>query len=350
MAIIGIIGIADTTKKMVDKGLADLQANVGQEEFWAVVSVPEDATESVGYGLTWLIQQGVAFDLVIDPSMVEATPAEVRDAADQTFETKTTEMKVVDHLLANGGTHLLVLAGSDEPTDAVWNAAVKAKESGLKVLDLADGCVEIAFEDDAQDAPAPEDAEERPDFESLGTKADDESDAAAIAELESMAEANGIDHTAIATYSEVAVLLAELFDADAPAEEEPEPKAPPKKAGTKAAPAAAKPADEDEGTGWTEEALAKKDLKQLRALAAQSGVEGAGKMPIGKLREALLGLSAGEAPAAEEPAAPATKPVKGKVTGTALANAANTSNVEANEALQQIISGLIRLVTALTSE
>lgn len=334
MAIIGIIGIAEATKSMVTKGLADLQSAVEEgEEFWAIVGVAEEPPEAVQYVIDWLIEQGVAYDLVSHTDFFEIMPDEYKDGADKTFKTKLYEDKVVDRLIEYEGTHLLVLAGNDEaPSDAVQDAAQKAYDAGIKVLDLADALAEIDFAPENVDAPEPvEETAEEVDWDAKGAEAEiGDGDAQEL--MTGAAAGFNLDEDEVnaMTWVELGAKLTELVAAIAKPS-----KAASKKAPAKAAASEPEESSVDEPTGWTKELLSKKDLKELRALATQSGIEGAAKMGAPALRTELLALSSGGTRTS---------------TGTPLNTGIDTGEVELDEALAQIIQGLKRFANFVASK
>ena len=370
MAIIGIIGNAEADAEVVKDGLTDLlekSNNDGDDTFWAIVGITEDSPEVISTVIEWLQENEVAYDLVITPTaadgLAEVAP-EILDGADATVKIKGVDSKVVSRLKAEGGTHLLVLLG-EEPEDALVKIVETAVTAGIKAQDLSDALTELEFTED-EDATEPESepapakakgatkkgaapkAKEEPkvDYEQLGLDADcDEDDddydaeAAQVAmeELTTVAKARGVDPDDYATWSELATFLAvaagvDEVDAGETTEYNPD----------------------DEPVGWTEEALAGKNLTQLKQIAKASGVADASKMTRPNLVKALLALSGApeEAEGNGDAEAEVAKPTKGartKSPGKPLNGVADTGNVEINEALGQVVSGLTRLVNALAS-
>lgn len=285
MAIIGIIGTsASAAGEAAIASLDDLRdrAALNEEEFWAIVGISETPAECLGDVMQWLIDNEVAYDLVVHPSMVEGLEEEITGPADKTFKIKAVETKVLDRLVEHGGTVLLCLIGEDEPNNEITAVITKAAESGVTVFDEA--LTEIVFEGEGEEEEEGGDeaaAEDEYDFEALGASGD-EGDADAIATLTELAEANELNPDEYATWTELAEALHEL----ALAEPEPE----------------AAPEEEPVEGAWTQEALdAIKSLADLRTIAKQAGIDGAAKMSRPALVEALLGTAAPAADEAPEP-------------------------------------------------
>lgn len=292
MAIIGIIGSAESAAgEAAVASLEDLRdrAALNEEDFWAIVGIGENPPEALGEIMQWLIDNEVAYDLVVHPSVHGDLEDEITGPADKTFKVKAVETKVLDRLMEFSGDALLVLIGSDEPSNELTAVISKASESGVTVYDEA--LSEIAFEGEGDGEEAAEGGDEY-DFEALGASAD-EGDDESIATLSELAEANGMNPDDYPTWNELAEALHEL--AIATPEEEAAPEEP----------------EAEEGT-WTQAALdAVKSLSDLRNIAKQAGIEGASKMQRPALVEALLGSAQA---AADEPEAEEEKPVvrKGK--------------------------------------
>lgn len=334
---IAILGSSEVDPELAKQSLADLRD--AATEFDIIFGIDSETPEVIPELLDWCQENGVAYDLIIHPEVADDIPENYTNAADKIIKTKAVEDKTVARLLEYSGTHLLVLAGDAEPSPELQAAAMAANDGGADVLDLADALTPIDFnngdaavEADSSDEDT-EAGDEKPDFELVGTEAE-EGDADQQAQLTEWANEADIsdEDQAEMTWLALAEMLNDLYDAA----NKPEPAAKPVKAAAKKAAAKSKTAD-DEPTGFTQEALDAMTLKDLRAVGAQSGIEGATKLGMKALKDALLGLDA----PAEEAAS-----TKGKV-GTPLKDAPATGNTEVDEALSVVFTGLRQLATAL---
>lgn len=313
--IIGIIGSTEATQELVEANLADLRDKAAADggAFWGIVGLTPESPEAAGFAIDWFVAEGIAYDLVMHNTIAAQVPEEYTSNADKQIKNKDVENKVVDHLLANDGTHLLVLYGDEDPSDAVQAAAQKAFDADKVVLDLADANLPlIQFGDDATvDEPEETgDGDDAPDWEALGTAAD-EGDEAAIEKLTELGTEHGLDVDEYTenSYTEFAEMVMDAYNLAN--EESDSAEDPPKEAPKKAAAGKATPASK--ATKWTQAELDALDPKELRTIAEQSGIANARKSGVASLKTALLGSpkAAAEeaAPAAEEPK---KAPAKGK--------------------------------------
>lgn len=359
MGTIAILGATEVDGELATQSLSDMRdaAIEADANFDLIVGVDDASPEVIPTILDWCIEEEVSFDLIVHPDVADQIPEKYTNAADKVIKTKLVDGKTVERLIEYGGSELLVLAGDEAPSESLQKVALIAHEADIPVLDLADALTPIDFGGDTTDAPADvvdtADAidEEKPDFEQIGTAADDEDDAAAQAKLTEWANEADIpeDEQNSLTWTELAEKLSDLYDeatTPAPAKTAAAKKTPSKKA---AAPAKAEP--DDTPTGFTAEVLDGKPLKELRIIGTQSGIAGADKMGLKALKEKLLGL---DAPADQpddqdiaEAAAPAKSKAKVANVGKPLAGSPDTGNTEVDEALAQINQGLTRLVNAL---
>lgn len=303
--IFGVIGKTDASKKLIVAGLSELRdkAAADNSAFWGVVGLTPESGDQHGAVLDWLIEERIAYDIVIHPDVADDLPDQYSSGADKVMKSKTVEAKVVSHVAENEGSTIVAFIGDEEPGDTIMAAIEKAINAGMTVYDICDGMAEVSLgEEDAKDEG------DEQDFAALGEAAD----GGDVMAQETLTElADGVideDEFNSLSWTEVAEKLAEVGDA-AP-EPEPEKKAPAKKgaAPKKAASSANK---------WTEEDLDSKQIKELREIATAASIEGSGKMGFEALKKALIGVAKGQAAdeadtAADEPEEQPKTAAKGK--------------------------------------
>lgn len=286
--IVGIIGEQDAPVEIVIAGLADLrdQADAEGEAFWAIVGVTKQAPDSVVACLDWLIEEGVTFDIVVESSVAATLPEKYATAADRVSKIKDVPKKVVDLLIENEAVTLLALLGNDGDSAKEYIVAAQrfADIDGNRVLALDDALAPIGFHADDKD----ETGDGEIDWEETGVEAEG-GDAESQSMLTDHGLRMGLDEEGMGGMSWPELAEA-IFDAQ---------KAPKEvKAATKKAPAKAKTSSSNK---WTDTALDKVSIKDLRVIAAQSEIAGAGKMGLDALKAALLGkpVTGAEEPEAE---------------------------------------------------
>lgn len=338
---IGIVGATDASEEMVTAGLSDLRDKAAEdgEEFWAVLGINEASPEgAVGAALVWLAENSVAYDIIITTSLFGNLDDDVKNGAAKIIKCKDADVngKVLDRVIEFDGSHLLVLLGDpDTADDELQAVAQRAYDNdSITVLDLADSLSEIDFSPETQDASG-DDEDEKPDFELIGNNAD-AGDFESIDDLTKRANKAGL---AIDDYPESWLSLAEALNDLYDEAHKPVPvkaatkkaaATPTKAAATKTAPSK-KSAAATEDTGpieMTAEVLEAMDLKSLRTLAAQSGIDGAAKLAAPAARAALLALGK-----------------KSSMNGRT-----DTGDVEVNAALQLIVQGFQRLANVIASK
>lgn len=301
MAGYGIIGEGDASEDVITASLDDFLESLEKDEgYWYVIGVPESPTEAHSFILSWMLEHDSYFELVLHPDL--ELDDSVTNAAAKTTKAANVHDRVVAATVKDGGTHLLVLVGEDQPSDAVMTAIEKGRDEGLDCRDLSQaGCDVIDLTAPTGDSSGDDD---EIDWAAAGPQADDGDDDC-ITALNEKAGELGLDPDSFPTWAGLADAIVEKLAAAK------KPAATAKKASgaTKKAAATSAPANDDvpetpEG-GWTEEALADFDIKQLKAIAKAAGIEVTPKM--GRPQVAKLLLAGGDETVASKPGAAAKK-------------------------------------------
>ena len=256
MALHVVLGDGEMTIKELTKTLDDLYAaEQGDPEVWFVVQGKPEPTATDKAMLKWFNTNGVYFEVITDD---EESMDEIYEAAAEKYVVKRLSQKVLSILQTkavdeeSGETYpadVLALFVSDDPTaeEDRWvnNAVEAAMNEGFKAFALNDGLVELENE---SDEPPEEEEEETPPAKP--TKA-----------------------------------AAKKVGAS-------------KKAATKPAPAAEEEEEEEAPAAkaaavrskvYTRDELEDLDLKQLKAVAAQHGIELPPRTKTGTYISAILG-------------------------------------------------------------
>lgn len=269
MTAIAIFGEASASEKLVRASMSEtLETHLkfmGDEPFELVIFDKGGETAVVQ---DWAHEAGVTFHAAWSPS----------EAVEQAWTIAKSQAKV------------LALLGDEEPTGDVAHALKKASQHGLEIRDLAEaGVTYVYLEGDVPPTTHKEPvvAEEQEDYTwaEVGEMADDpdhESQADAEAAITEAAAEAGVDPDEYATWAEVAEVLQALEDEqndEATNVEEVEDEA------------VEDEAEEAEAEGFTREHFKGKGIKEVRALAVQSGIENAAKLSRDDLVDALCGIN-----------------------------------------------------------
>lgn len=306
----GVFGNAETTEEMVDASLSELRdaADSEGEAFWFIFGLTPDSPAIMGFAVQWAIDNSVAYDIVVHPTIADKVPEDFTANADKVTKIKDVEKKVVDRLIAEGGRGVLLFAGEDGDSvnsDELLKTAQRAFDEKILVLALDDANNSLDFSEDTSDVTV--DGDEDIDFEALGATADgddEEESNVAIEQLQAVGETLGIsaDDHSDKTWTEFAEVLAEEAR-----EAEERKGAKPAKAAAKTSKSTSKAASSTKANTWTEEALTALAPKELKEIAKAAGVENFGKKGVAALIKDLLGKPTGEA---AEPEPEPTKPAR----------------------------------------
>lgn len=191
---LGFIGAGATSSKNIAALLSDLiEANGGKAKV-ILPATKQHWTEGIEAVADFALENSIPLALITDDTTQEVkTLKPYISQASEKVKANAVAVKLVDNV-ANGSGKLLILW--DDEDDDCYTALERAEKQSVEAFDLTAGLHRLEFTGGAAAEPEPEDEPEPDDL-----------DEASEDDLQEMADAIGIDVTAVDTWDEVRDLI-----------------------------------------------------------------------------------------------------------------------------------------------